>query len=195
MSEQLIYVVGPSGVGKDSLLNRLRAQVEVCVPRPQLHFARRTITRAAGDVTEDHEVVCTADFLKLVQAGAFLLHWEAHGLHYGVRRSEIGGGRGWVMVNGSRAYLAQARVHCPGLTVLHVSAPPEVVRQRLLSRQRESLAEVQARVLRSQSAALDVATDDLHIANTGSLDESVATLCRILQDHTGLPLSSIGHKN
>jgi len=190
MSAQLIYVVGPSGVGKDSLLNRLRAQVQAGVLRPALHVARRTITRAAGDATEDHEVVGEADFLQLVQAGAFVLHWEAHGLHYGVRHSEIAGRSGWVMVNGSRAYLAQARVRCPGLTVLHVSAPPEVVRQRLLSRQRESLAEVQARVLRSQSAALDVASDDLHIANAGSLDDSVAALCRLLQDRTGLALVS-----
>lgn len=189
MNAPLMYVVGPSGVGKDSLLNWLRVHVQTLVPMPALHFARRTITRAAGDASEDHEVVDAQQFEQLVQGGAFALYWEAHGLHYGVRHCEIAGRGGWVMVNGSRAYLAQARARCPGLTVLHVSAPEEVVRQRLLARQRESLAEVEARVLRSQSAALALAEGDLHIVNAGSLNETAAALCRLLQDRTGLALT------
>ena len=74
------------------------------------------------------------------------------------------------------------------MTVLHVSAPENIVRQRLLSRQRETADEVEARVLRSQTAAVDLADGDLHIVNAGSLEESAAALCQLLQSHTGLQL-------
>ena len=187
MSAKLIYVMGPSGVGKDSLLNWLRSHVQTLQPKPALHFARRTITRAGGDTTEDHEAVSQEDFAKLAQEGVFALHWQAHGLHYGVRHTEVAGG-GWVIVNGSRAYAQVARERCPGVTVLHVSAPENIVRQRLLSRQRETAVEVEARVLRSQTAAVDVAGGDLQIVNAGSLEESANTLCQLLQAHTGLQL-------
>lgn len=188
MSAKLIYVMGPSGVGKDSLLNWLRSHVQTLQPHPALHFARRTITRAAGDATEDHEAIGQEDFAKLAQEGVFALHWQAHGLYYGVRRTEMEDRSGWVIVNGSRAYVQEARERCPGMTVLHVSAPENLVRQRLLSRQRETADEVGARVLRSQTAAVDLADDDLHIVNAGSLESSAAALCQLLQRHTGLQL-------
>ena len=188
MRAKLIYVMGPSGVGKDSLLNWLRSHVQTLQPKPALHFARRTITRAAGDATEDHEAIGQEDFAKLAQEGAFALHWQAHGLYYGVRRTEMTDRSGWVIVNGSRAYVQEARERCPGMTVLHVSAPENLVRQRLLSRQRETADEVEARVLRSQTAAVDLADGDLHIVNAGSLEESAAALCQLLQSHTGLQL-------
>lgn len=188
MSSKLIYVMGPSGVGKDSVLNALRAHVQTLQSAPPLHFARRTITRAPGDATEDHESISTDEFLQLVQSDAFALHWQAHGLHYGVRRSEMDDRSAWVIVNGSRAYLQEARKRCPGLTALHVSAPEHLVRQRLISRQRETADEVEARVLRSQSTAVDVAPGDLHLFNAGSLQESTLVLCQLLQEHTGLPL-------
>ena len=186
MSAKLIYVMGPSGVGKDSLLNWLRSHVQTLQPHPALHFARRTITRAAGDATEDHEAIGQEDFAKLAQEGVFALHWQAHGLYYGVRRTEMEDRSGWVIVNGSRAYVQEARERCPEMTVLHVSAPENLVRQRLLSRQRETADEVEARVLRSQTAAVDLADGDLHIVNAGSLEESAAALCQLLQSHTGL---------
>ncbi len=188
MSAKVIYVMGPSGVGKDSLLNCLRVHVQTFQPTPALHFARRTITRAAGDASEDHESVRHEDFAQLAQLGAFALHWQAHGLHYGVRHTEIANRNGWVIVNGSRAYVQEARERFPGMAVLHVSAPESLVRQRLLSRQREAAVEVEARVLRSQSAAVDVAAGDLQIGNAGSLEESTSMLCQMLQDHTGLQL-------
>jgi ribose 1,5-bisphosphokinase len=188
MSAKLIYVMGPSGVGKDSLLNWLRSHVQTLQPKPALHFARRTITRAAGDATEDHEAIGQEDFAKLTQEGVFALHWQAHGLHYGVRRTEMTDRSGWVIVNGSRAYAKVARERCPGMTVLHVSAPENLVRQRLLSRQRETAAEVEARVLRSRTAAVDLADGDLHIVNAGGLEESATALCQLLQSHTGLQL-------
>lgn len=188
MSASLIYVMGPSGVGKDSLLNWLRAHVQSLPTPPALHFARRTVTRSLDNSNEDHQAVGFDEFAQLLRAGAFALHWQAHGLHYGVRHEEIAGRSGWVMVNGSRAYAAQARVLFPGMTALHVSAPESVVRARLAARQREPAEEVEARIQRSQSAGVAVTPDDLHIVNADSLDVTAKLLCEILQTRTGLRL-------
>ena len=189
MSAALIYVMGPSGVGKDSLLNWLRAHVQSLPTSPALHFARRTVTRSLDNSNEDHEAVGFDEFLRLQQAGAFALHWQAHGLHYGVRHEEIAGRSGWVMVNGSRAYAAQARVLFLGMTALHVSAPEAVVRARLAARQRETAEEVEARIQRSQSAGVAAAPGDLHIVNADALETTAQRLCEMLQICTGLRLT------
>ena len=190
VSTGLIYVVGPSGVGKDSLLNWLRAHVRSMKVAPALHFARRTVTRAQGNSNEDHESVDIETFTQLVSSRAFALQWEAHGLHYGVRHTEVIGRSGWVMVNGSRAYLEQARALFAGLTALHVCAPEAEVHARLAARQRETPAQVQARMLRASAADVAPAPSDLAIVNAGTLDATAAELCELLQAHTGLQLTN-----
>ena len=187
MTVGVIYVMGPSGVGKDSLLNWLRAHVRAMPSPPALRFARRTITRAAGISNEDHEPIEVDAFLQLAQAGAFALHWEAHGLHYGLRHAEMQGA-GWLMVNGSRAYAPQARTRLPGLTVLHVSAPDARVGQRLAARQRETPDQVQARLHRAKAQSVDMEAGDLYIVNAGSLQDTALALCQLLQARTGLAL-------
>ena len=187
MTVGVIYVMGPSGVGKDSLLNWLRAHVRALPSPPALRFARRTITRAPGVSNEDHEPIEVDAFLQLAQAGAFALHWEAHGLHYGVRHSQVEG-TGWLMVNGSRAYAPQARTRLPGLTVLHVSAPDALVGERLAARRRETPDQVQARLQRAKAQSVDMEAGDLHIVNAGSLQDTALALCQLLQARTGLRL-------
>ena len=142
-----------------------------------MNTARRNSRRASG-----------SSRIGEPQAGAFALHWQAHGLHYGVRHEEIAGRSGWVMVNGSRAYAAQARALFPGMTALHVSAPEAVVRARLAARQRETAEEVEARIQRSQSAGVAAAPGDLHIVNADALETTARTLCELLQTRTGLRL-------
>ena len=187
MTVGVIYVMGPSGVGTDSLLKWLRAHVRAMPSPPALRFARRTITRAAGISNEDHEPIEVDAFLQLAQAGAFALHWEAHGLHYGLRHAEMQGA-GWLMVNGSRAYAPQARTRLPGLAVLHVSAPDALVGQRLAARQRETPDQVQARLHRAKAQSVDMEAGDLYIVNAGSLQDTALALCQLLQARTGLAL-------
>lgn len=187
MNSGVIYIVGPSGVGKDSLLNGLRQQVPRMVPRPALHFAQRTITRGHDKSNEDHEAVDVDEFARLQAAGAFALHWQAHGLCYGVRRTQLAQG-GWVIVNGSRDYAAQARALLPALVVLHVSAPEAALRARLAARQRETPAQVQARMARGQAVSVPLAAGDLCLVNDGTLEDAVCQLCALLQARTGLQL-------
>jgi ribose 1,5-bisphosphokinase len=188
---RLIYTVGPSGVGKDSLLNGLRQHVDAMANRPALHFAQRTITRNHDKSNEDHEAVNVAKFAKLQEEKAFALMWVANGLHYGIRHTELApqGDGGWVIVNGSRGYLDEARKRLPGLTVLHITAPTEVLRQRLLARERESEKDIEQRLLRSQSVLLG--PQDLCLSNGGTLEASGLALRQLLSQHTGLPLNVV----
>ena len=184
----LIYTVGPSGVGKDSLLNGLRQHIDAMEKRPALHFAKRTITRNHDKSNEDHEAVNVAMFAKLQEEKAFALVWVANGLHYGIRHTELApvDKGAWVIVNGSRAYLDEARIRLAGLTVLHITAPIEVLRQRLLARGRESEEIIEQRLLRAQSVLLG--PQDLCLSNGGSLEASGLALRHLLQQHTGLRL-------
>lgn len=64
------------------------------------------------------------------------MHWRANGLDYGIPRQVdqwLAAGRA-VLVNGSRAYLPEARQRYPDLLAVLVEVKPEVLRQRLLAR-------------------------------------------------------------
>lgn len=183
MSRHLIYVVGPSGAGKDSVLNWMRRHL---LPTPSIHWARRTITRAARASDEVHEVVNEAQFLALHKRGSFALSWHANSLHYGVRTSELAplDDGDWVFVNGSRACLEPTCSRFPGLTVVHVTANPDTLRQRLLERGRETAAQVEARIQRTQTLQLPHA---LQVHNNGALEDAGRQFLKHLQTLPGWP--------
>lgn len=182
MSSRLVYVVGPSGVGKDSLLAWLSAQLDQHT-LPPVHIARRSITRAADLGTEGHEALATEAFAALASDGAFAMHWQANGLQYGIRQTELAGleAGGWVLVNGSRAYVPTLRQNWPGVCVLHIDAPAAVVRERLLRRGREAAQDIEARVTRSQQLSAPSMPGDLQISNAGSLEDCGHQLLALLR--------------
>jgi len=169
---RLIVVVGPSGAGKDSVLRGWRAALGPAAPA----VARRVITRAP-DAAEPHEAVTPGDFAGLRGRGLLATWWQAHGLDYGVRRSELAPlaqGR-WVVLNGSRAHLPALRAQAPGLRVVCVAAPAHVLASRLAARGREDAAARSARLARADALPVQA---DLHLANDGDLAESVEALAR-----------------
>jgi len=88
MSPMLIYVLGPSGAGKDSVLEWLKAHLP---PDAGVHFARRCITRVAHPGAEQHEPMTREAFAAARDAGSFGLCWSANGLDYGVRHAGVAG--------------------------------------------------------------------------------------------------------
>jgi ribose 1,5-bisphosphokinase len=181
MSKGLIYMVGPSGVGKDSLLAWLAQHPHTELPVP-LHIARRSITRPEDGGTEVHEALTEEAFSELEATGGFAMHWAANGLRYGIRHAELATlehGH-WVLVNGSRAYVPHVRRQWPGASVLHIQAPADMVRQRLLARGREAGADLEARIQRSQDINAARLAGDMELVNAGSLEASGRELLALL---------------
>lgn len=176
---RLVLVTGPSGVGKDSLLDGARAAL---AGRDDYVFPHRYVTRAPGLGGEDYIAVSEADFAGMAARGDFALHWPAHGLHYGIPASidaDLASGR-QVVVNVSRAVIEQARRKYPGLLVLAINASPEVLRRRLQARGRETPAEIEERLQRAAAYRLEGA-DVVPLNNDGPLPEGIAAFVAHLE--------------
>jgi alpha-D-ribose 1-methylphosphonate 5-triphosphate synthase subunit PhnL len=165
---RLIGVVGPSGVGKDSLMEALVAR------RPDLHRVRRVITRPETAGGEVFEGITPALFAARAAGGDFALHWTAHGLSYGVParvRDVLGTGRD-ALVNLSRGVLGKAARQFETFHVLHVTARPEVLAARLNARGRETPQDI-ARRLARPAPAFPPGLRVVEIDNSGRLEAAV----------------------
>lgn len=159
----LVLVVGPSGAGKDTLLDGARAAL---AGDPRFRFVRRIITRPAQAGGEAHEAVTEAAFA----ARDFALSWGAHGLRYGIPADiadDLAAGR-VVIANVSRGVIADAARRFP-VRVIEVTAPPAVLAARLAARGREAAADIAARLARNvalpDGVPVDVVMNDAEVAD------------------------------
>ncbi len=129
-----------------------------------------------------------AEFLAARDHGAFALHWQAHGLHYGIPSSieaDLAAGR-VVIANLSRAVLAEANMRYR-LRVIEITAPPAVLASRLASRGRETAEEIAERLARR--APLPQGLEVVQVVNDSTAEEGAARLLGALRDGLGTLLS------
>lgn len=180
LAGRLVLIVGPSGAGKDSLLEGAR---RTFAGRSDMIFPRRVITRAPETSGgENHVSVPESRFLDMVRAGELALHWQAHGLYYGIPREinhELRAGHA-VVVNVSRAVIDQARQRYPGLRIICVTAMPATLRQRLLNRGREAAGAIEARLQRATEIAV-AGEDVVFCSNDGPLRDGIARFAALLE--------------
>lgn len=174
---RLILVVGPSGAGKDTLLGLARA---ACADADRIIFPRRWVTREASPF-EDNEAISPEAFRQARAHGDFAVHWEAHGHGYGLPRAiddDIRAGRS-VVANVSRGVVDAMRRGYAEVTVVAITAPPEVLAERLAARARSSDGQLADRLGRAVDGA--AAAPDVTIVNLGSVEHHARELVRIIK--------------
>jgi ribose 1,5-bisphosphokinase len=176
---RLVYVIGPSGAGKDSIIAYARQRLG-----GNRHvFARRHITRPADSGGEDHIAITQTDFERNRDAGHFALSWRGNGLGYGVSTEIdlwLASGR-HVILNGSRGYLSSAAVRYSRLLPVLITIDPAVLRQRLAARGRETAAEIEARIQRATELDAIDHPGLAVIANNGPLTEAGEAFIALLR--------------
>jgi ribose 1,5-bisphosphokinase len=174
---RLILVVGPSGAGKDTLLRLARA---ACAGDGNVVFPRRMVTREASSF-EDNEELSSDAFRQARMRGDFAIDWEAHGHCYGLPRAiddDIRAGR-IVIANVSRAVVDAMRRLYADVTVVSVTAPPEILAERLATRARSSDGQIEQRLRRAVDDA--VALPDVTITNVDDVERRAGELVRIIR--------------
>lgn len=177
----LFYVVGASGAGKDSIIagcsDRLTASHGCRV-------AHRYITREQDAKGENHVALTHDEFCQRLALGEFCMAWEANGHRYGIS-TEVDD---WlstglnVIVNGSRAYLAEAIARYGAqLVTIWIKVDPSVLRERLLTRGRESVEAIDQRIARSARLDDDRPKSARVLRNDGPLSEAVSGLLAIVE--------------
>lgn len=176
-------VVGPSGAGKDALIDGARERL----PAAGRHvFARRTITRPAASPGEDHDSVSETEFGQREAAGEFLATWQAHGLRYGLSASlqrALDNGQ-HVIANGSRRIVGALAARLPRLCVIEVSAPPDLLAARIAGRGRESGDDLLQRLARRGDPIPDSVVS-LVVDNDGALAEGIARFVEAIESFRG----------
>jgi ribose 1,5-bisphosphokinase len=173
---KLVLVVGPSGAGKDTLLDLARA---ACAEDRNIVFVRRVVTREASSA-EDNQQMSPAAFRDAQARGAFAIYWEAHGHAYGLPRSmedDIRAGR-TVIANVSRTVIPALRQAYANVVVVSITAPADVLAARLAMRKRGTDGNISERLAR----AVEDAEPDATIVNVSSADYHARQLLRIIGD-------------
>ena len=177
----LIPVVGPSGAGKDSLIDAAR------IARPDIFIPIRVITRPETAGGEIFQATDTATFDAMLDKGAFAFYWRAHGLAYGIPHeieTRLKAGQ-HVMFNGSRGIIDQARARFENLCVMVVTASDDVLAKRLAMRGREDAGDIANRLKRAAYAP-PAGADVRVIQNNGPIEDACARfLAELPSKHEG----------
>lgn len=179
-AQKLYYLVGPSGVGKDTVLNHLK-QNQYSDEQPLV--AHRYITRPVRVNDENHIELAEFDFNRRKEARLFLFDWESHGYKYAIGR-EV---KRWlksgnsVIVNGSRNYLETARDRFKDLVPVWMTVSDDVLRERLKKRGRESDDEIEARIQHNHELDKLKPHDAVYINNDQSVEDTIGQFMALLE--------------
>lgn len=175
----LVYVMGPSGAGKDTVLRLARRAL---VAGEKIAFAHRYITRPADPRHENYIVLSPDEFETRRVGGLLAFDWRVYGFSYGVG-IEIDAWRraGFVVVvSGSREHFRNWRPPAGDVSPVLITVPQDLLAQRLASRGREDAAARAERLWRAgQFTLADPGT--IEIDNSGPPERAAAALLDLLR--------------
>jgi ribose 1,5-bisphosphokinase len=177
----IVYVMGPSGAGKDSVLRHARERLNGTHP---IVFAHRYITRPPTPGDENHIALTQAEFAARKARSLFAMEWQAHGFSYGIgieieRWREAGC---LVVVSGSREHFEQRLATADGILPVLVTSDPAAIAQRLAGRGRDDGDAVRQRLERGAALRIDHSAL-VTIENSGTVAQAGDRLVAVL---TGL---------
>lgn len=184
MSERPLVIVlhGPSGVGKDSVIDRLRE-------RTGIHRATSSTSRLPrpDEVNGNHyHFLSEAEFQQKIEAGDFAEWAKVYEDYKGLERSEIeeplAEGRDVIIrtdVQGARTW----RQKLEGAIFIFLMAEDrEALRARLISRNSEDAGSLATRLAELEEELADIPNNDYVVVNHhGLLDEAVDEIAGIIQ--------------
>ena len=179
ISGGLFYIIGASGAGKDSLI---RAVCELSQAQDRLRIATRYITRPVTEL-DQHIEISTTQFAERRASGDFLFDWSAHSFEYAIStdvRDWVAAGQR-VLIDGSRAYLDQARRRYPALKVIGIDVNPECIPARLRQRGRETVSAISERLQRNAMFESSLTSVDWRIENNRGISYAATQLLAIIR--------------
>jgi guanylate kinase len=181
----MFVITGPSGVGKGTLIGRLRDRI----PELELSVSATTRLPRRGERNGvDYHFLTPERFQEHVDADEFLEHATYSGNRYGTLRSEVDGslreGRPVVLeieLQGAR----QVREAMPDAVAVFIAPPSrESLRERLLRRGTDTPEQVDQR-LRTAERELDAQPEFSHVVVNDDLDRATDELERIVRSALG----------
>ena len=176
----LFFLIGPAGVGKDTLLNKLKKK-QYSSKQPLV--AHRYITKAIKENDENHIEMSELDFNRRKEAGLFLFDWEYQGGSYGVGKEVLQ----WlesgehVIVNGSRRYLSIAQKIYPELVPIWMTISEKVLRKRLIIRARETKQEREQRIEENHELERFKSDRCITITNDASMKKTIRQILALIE--------------
>jgi guanylate kinase len=187
---QLVIISGPSGVGKDTIIEALRERSR----DPDYHYVVTCTTRAPrpGEVDGiSYHFLDRERFLELRDAGALLEANEVHGNWYGTPRQEVrdalAQGHDVILkIDVQGAQQVKERVD-EALLIFIVPPSMETLVGRLRARATESADEFE---LRQRNAAIELARqedyDHVVVNETGQVERTAQRIDEIVAETHGL---------
>jgi guanylate kinase len=183
----VVIISGPSGVGKDTVIEALRAKHD----RPEYEFIVTCTTRAArsGEVDGTHyHFLSEAEFLALRDGGELLEANQVHGSYwYGTPRAAVcraleQGHHAILKIDVQGAQAVKRRV--PGALLIFLVPPSlETLFGRLRSRATETADQLQ---VRQRNAAIELARqgdyDHVVVNETGEFERTAARVAQIIEE-------------
>ena len=186
---KIILIVGPSGAGKDSLLKICRQAFYDC---QDILFLPRYVTRMPDD-NEQNYFVDQAGFNMLKNNGFFFIDWQAHGNSYGIILDPLmKKDRHAVIISVSRTVIDAFEKVFDDVSTIFITAPDDVLRDRLADRNRES---GEARDSRLARANLQPEARNLFcFENAGMLEETAPKFIELMANILSLNIPGQAHE-
>jgi guanylate kinase len=179
---RLFVITGPSGVGKGTLIRRLRERM----PGLELSVSATTRPPRPGEVNGvDYHFTSDEEFDRLAREGRLLEHATYSGHRYGTPRSEVeprlAEGRSVVLeieVQGAR----QVRRAMPEAIQVFIAPPsPEALRERLQGRGTDRPEEIERRLAVAEEE-LAARREFGHVVVNDELDRATDELVELVRE-------------